>query len=88
MQILEAFQRMLRLELDKRHAVIESAVTLDDATRSRMLSELTAKFGPDLTSEFRVNPELLGGSRIKVGSTIWDGSVRSRLDALRQSFGA
>jgi len=88
LQILTAFRRLLRLELDKRHAVIESATLLDDASRSRVLGELAAKFGPDLTSEFKLTPDLVGGLRIKLGSTIWDGSVRTRLETLRQALGA
>lgn len=86
-QILEAFQRLLRLELEKRHAVIESAVDLDEGTRTRLLAELGAKFGTDLTSEFKVVPDLLGGLRVRVGSTIWDSSVRTRLDSLRTALG-
>jgi F-type H+-transporting ATPase subunit delta len=78
---------LLRLELDKRHAVIESATPLDDAARSRVLSELTSKFGSDLTSEFKLNPGLVGGLRIKLGSTIWDGSIRTRLETLRTALG-
>jgi F-type H+-transporting ATPase subunit delta len=87
MQILVAFRRLLRLELEKRHAVIESATALDEGARSRVLGELTTKFGPDLTSEFKVTPDLVGGLRIKLGSTIWDGSIRTRLDSLRLALG-
>ena len=87
-QILEAFQKLLRLELDKRHAIVESAEEVTGSVRDQLLNDLRGKFGPDLTSEFKVNPALLGGTRVKVGSTIWDGSVRSRLDTLRQAIGA
>lgn len=87
LQILDAFRRLLALELDKRHALIESAVELDEAARQQVLSKLNASFGP-LTSEFKVVPELIGGLRIKVGSTIWDSSIRSRLSTLRQAVEA
>lgn len=87
LQILEAFRRLLALELEKRHALIESAVELDEAARQKILSKLGEKFGP-LTSEFKVVPDLIGGLRIKVGSTIWDNSIRSRLSALRQALEA
>ncbi len=40
----------------------------------------------DLTTEFGVNRELLGGMRIRVGSDVWDGSVRHRLESLQQQF--
>jgi F-type H+-transporting ATPase subunit delta len=86
--ILEAFHRLLRLEFEKRHAVIESFQELDEATRGQILAGLAAKFGDGLTSEFKVNPDLIGGMRVKVGSTIWDGSLRERIDVLRQAIGA
>ena len=40
----------------------------------------------DLTTNFIVNPELLGGMRIRVGSDVWDSSVRNRLQRLAQSL--
>lgn len=83
--ILEAFANLVRLEKAKRHAVIESAELLDDSTREKIESELNAKYG-QLEFEYQVKPELLGGIRAKVGSDVWDGSVKARLDALRQQF--
>jgi F-type H+-transporting ATPase subunit delta len=47
---------------------------------------LKARYGDDVTSEFKVVPELLGGMRVRVGSDIWDGSVKTRLDQLSQAF--
>ncbi len=84
---LEAYQRLLRLEMDKHHAVIESA----DAAQRRdepasIVSSLKQKYGEDLTTEFTVNPELIGGMRIKIGSDVWDGSVRQRLAHLQEQF--
>jgi len=87
LQILMAYRRLLRLELDKRHAVIESAQPLDEAARAQVLAELTGRFGPDLTSEFKSTPDLVGGLRIKLGSTIWDGSIRTRLESMKTALG-
>ncbi len=80
---LEAYQRLLRLEMEKRHAVIESAAPLGDGTANAIVSSLKQKYGEDLTTEFSVNPELIGGMRIKIGSDVWDGSVRQRLSKLQ-----
>jgi F-type H+-transporting ATPase subunit delta len=88
LQILDAWQRLLRLELDKRHVVVESAVPTPAPMQQEVLAHLEKKFGGDLTSEFKVNGDLLAGMRVKVGSTIWDGSVRSRLEGLRRQIGA
>jgi F-type H+-transporting ATPase subunit delta len=84
--ILQNYKRLLRLEIEKRHARIESASELSTETSSRILQNLKRKYGPDLTTEFGVNRELLGGVRIRVGSDVWDGSVRHRLESLQQQF--
>ncbi|MGY8641843.1 MAG: F0F1 ATP synthase subunit delta [Verrucomicrobiales bacterium] len=84
--VVDAFWRLVRLELGKNHAIVESATKLDSAMQSKVLADLQSKYGAQLTSEFRVNPELLGGMRIKVGSDVWDGSVRDRLARLEAKF--
>jgi F-type H+-transporting ATPase subunit delta len=83
---LESFQHLLRLELSKRHATIESAAALDPATQTSILSRLRAKYGADINAEFVVNRDLIGGLRIKLGSDIWDGTVQNRLDRLAASL--
>ena len=84
--ILTAFQRLVRLDLEKRHATIESAVELSQGLKDDVLKNLKARYGDDVTSEFKVVPDLLGGMRVRVGSDIWDGSVKTRLDRLSQAF--
>lgn len=85
-QILREYTRLVRLELERRHAVIESAIALDDAHADSLRSELATRFGNDLTIEFRTNPGLLGGLRIQVGSDVWDGTVSNRLHLLKQQL--
>lgn len=83
LDILKDYQRLIRLEVGKRHAVVESAVELDGQTRGELEQSLRAKYGSDLSMEFKVAPELLGGLRVKIGSDVFDGSVRDRLDRLQ-----
>ena len=82
--VLENYKRLLRLEVEMRHARIESASELTPEVSSSIVSNLRRKYGQDLTTEFLVNPELLGGLRIRVGSDVWDGTVRNRLERLEQ----
>jgi len=84
--ILKTYHRLIRLELDKRHAVIESAAALSQETSDQVLRDLKSKYGEALTTDFRVNPDLIGGLRIRVGSDVLDGSVRGRLDRLDQEL--
>jgi F-type H+-transporting ATPase subunit delta len=86
--ILSAYQRMLRLEVEKRLAIVESAVELDGNERRSITSKLKKQHGADITTEFRVTPDLIGGLRIKLGSTVWDGSIKSRLDNFRNALAA
>ncbi|MCX7868729.1 MAG: F0F1 ATP synthase subunit delta [Terrimicrobiaceae bacterium] len=83
---LSEFARLVRLDLARRHAVIESATPLPLPAQSRLLEALAQKYGPGLTSEFRVRPELVGGVRVQVGSDVWDASILGRLESLARQF--
>lgn len=85
-QLLENYQRLLRLEAEKRRATIESASDLDPEAGRQIVAGLERKYGKGLTTEFVVNPALLGGVRVRVGSDVWDSSVRNRLERLQQKF--
>ncbi len=85
-KILDYYRRLLRLELEKRHARIETATQLDPQAAAQIAQNLSRRYGSDLTTEFLVNPALLGGMRIRVGSDVWDSSVRNRLERLEQQL--
>jgi F-type H+-transporting ATPase subunit delta len=84
--ILHALRRLVRLELESRHVTVESATELAAAERERVRQGLQEKYGSHLTFEFRQNPALLGGMRVRVGSDVFDGSVKGRLDRLAEAF--
>jgi F-type H+-transporting ATPase subunit delta len=84
--VLKNYKRLLRLEVEKRHATIETASEVDPAIRSEIVSNLRSKYGDDLATDFHVDPQLLGGMRIRVGNDVWDGTVRNRLERLQQEL--
>ena len=86
LEVLKEFSRLVRLELDRRHAIVESASPLDETSSTNIANTLKEKFGDDITTEFRTYPDLLGGLRIKLGSDVWDGSISSRLATLSQQL--
>lgn len=86
MGILSHFQRLLRLEIARRTATVESAVPLPEALRDRIQENLNQRFGQGLRFQFKETPALLGGLRIQVGSHVFDGSIKARLAALQDSF--
>lgn len=84
--ILKEFTRLVRLELDRRHAVVESAEPLDAQAAAGLEQTLRTQFGSDITIEFRTNPSLIAGLRVKLGSDVWDGSVKARLATLEKQL--
>ena len=84
--ILQNYKRLLRLEIEKRHARIESAAQLAPQVAANIVERLKRKYGGDLTTDFTVDPALLGGVRVRVGSNVWDGTLRDRLQRLEQEL--
>ncbi len=84
--VLKNYRRLLRLEIEKRRARVETASEVDPVASSELVTNLRKKYGSDLTTEFVVTPELLGGMRIRVGNDVWDGTVRNRLERLQQEL--
>ena len=85
-KVLESYKRLLRLELEKRTATIETATEVAPEASAQIVANLKRKYGNDLATRFVVNKELLGGMRIRVGSDVWDSSVRNRLERLQQKL--
>lgn len=86
LKILDAYKRLLRLEVERRSATVESATEMSRDAADQLAQNLKRKYGADLATKFVVNPELLGGMRIRVGSDVWDSSVRNRLQRLQQQL--
>ena len=84
--LLAYFQRLVRLERARHTAEVVSATPLPQALQTSILSNLDRTYGPGLSTSFALNPALIGGMRIRVGSDVYDGSVRSGLAFLRRRF--
>ena len=84
--ILAAIQRLARLEMARREVLVESATVLTATEGQRIAMGLAKDYGDKLNIQFKTNPELLGGLRIKVGDDVLDGSVKGRLDRLSKAF--
>jgi F-type H+-transporting ATPase subunit delta len=84
--ILSHFQRLVKLDLERRTAVVESAAPLTPELQTEVAGQLAWIYGAGLNLSFVQNPALLGGMRVKVGSDVFDGSVRARLAALEASL--
>lgn len=84
--ILEHFKRLVKLDLDRRTALIESVQPLAADLQEQIRSRLAGTYGRGLNITFSQNPALIGGLRVRVGSDVYDGSIRARLDNLQNAF--
>jgi ATP synthase F1 delta subunit len=65
---------------------VSSAVPLTKKEQAALHKRLQARFSQDLTVSFEVEPSILGGVVVKVGDKVIDGSVKGKLEALKQSL--
>ncbi len=79
-----AFQDLLDRHQGRLRGTVESALPLDDEARRGLEAALSRATGLEVRLEPRHVPELLGGVRVTLGSTRYDGSVRGRLERVRR----
>jgi F-type H+-transporting ATPase subunit delta len=84
--LLSYFHRLVRLDRARHTADVESAVPLPADLQASVQADLQSVYGRGINILFAHRPALIGGMRIKVGSDVYDRSVRSRLAALERSF--
>ena len=82
LSILSGFLRLVRLDRTEHLAVVESATSLTNDLKETVQARLVTVYGSGLATSFQQNADLIGGMRIKVGSDVYDGSVRGKLAAL------
>ena len=85
-EILSRLHRLVKLDLEQHTARVESATSLPADLQVEVTGEIKRKYGAGLSLSFAQNPALIGGLRIQVGSDLYDGSVKMRLEKLQQSF--
>jgi F-type H+-transporting ATPase subunit delta len=84
--ILSHFQRLVRLDLDRRTARVQSPMPLAEPQQVSIRANLARRYGEGLIFAFSQNPGLIGGLRVQVGSDVFDGSVQARLADLEAGF--
>ena len=80
--VLAGFQRMVRIDLERHRAIVESAAPLPEDLRDDVRANLTRLYGAGLETSFAENPALIAGMRIHVGSDVYDSSVRAKLASI------
>jgi F-type H+-transporting ATPase subunit delta len=80
------FQRLVALDRLRHTAKVESAMLLPLDLQANVQASLVRTYGPEIDTAFAENPTLIGGMRIKVGSDVYDGSIKAGLAALEKQF--
>ena len=82
--IADAFEMALDERLGIVRADVKSAMPLNDHHQSELQRELSRLSGKQVRCDFSLDPALIGGVVARIGSTVYDGSVRSQLETLRE----
>lgn len=87
-EILAMFQQVIRQRQGVAEAQISSAVELSAAQKKELAATLTKVTGKKIETKYSLDPALLGGAVVRIGDTIYDGSLRSRLNEMRSRLAA
>jgi F-type H+-transporting ATPase subunit delta len=87
-EILATFQDVIRQRQGIAEAEISSAVELSVAQKKKFAQTLERLTGKKIQAKYSLNPALMGGAVVRVGDTIYDGSVRSSLNEMRARLAA
>jgi len=82
-EVIDAFDQLLDERLGYVRAEVRSASELTAQERDRLAERLGTIAGSKVRLRFAIDPELIGGVTAKIGSTVYDGSVRGQLADLR-----
>jgi F-type H+-transporting ATPase subunit delta len=85
-KFLSNFLRLVKLDRARHTATVENATPLSADMQASIQAGLSHTYGPGLSTTFTHNPELIGGMRIKVGSDVYDSSVKAKLIAIQACF--
>ena len=86
LDIIKSFERILAGRRGEVQAQVTSARKLNDGETAELKAALKAKLGREPRLEAKVDPTLLGGLVVKVGSRMIDTSLRTKLDGLRAAM--
>ena len=85
-EVAAAYRRLLQEQLGIRQAEIVTARDLGRAERDALVAEVGKLAGSKIDATFRLDAAILGGTVVRIGATVYDGSVRGRLDRLKEEL--
>jgi F-type H+-transporting ATPase subunit delta len=85
-RIVEQFERELDRRMGLADAQISSARELGDAEKRTLEAEIAKLTGKKVRAQYGLDPSLLGGAVVRIGSTIYDGSVKGQLERIKEAI--
>jgi F-type H+-transporting ATPase subunit delta len=85
-EIFRAFERELHERLGLAEAEVVSSRTLSDEEKRALENEIGKLTGKRVLAKYNTDATLLGGALVKIGSTIYDGSVRGQLQKMKEQL--
>ena len=85
-ELHDVFTALVRASRGEVEGTVESAVPVGDAELRQLEAAASATFGKKVSLSVEVEPELIGGVRVRVGNTLFDGSVATALEDLERKL--
>ena len=85
-EVVAAYRAELQARKGIRQAEIVTARELSEQERSTLLAGVGQLAGAEVEASFRLDKAILGGTVVRIGSTVYDGSVRGRLERLKEAL--
>ncbi|MGA7859567.1 MAG: ATP synthase F1 subunit delta [Terracidiphilus sp.] len=85
-EVIAAYRSELQERLGIRPAEIVTARELSAEERSALIADVAKLAGSKIEASFKLDKSILGGTVVRIGSTVYDGSVRGRLERLKEAL--
>jgi F-type H+-transporting ATPase subunit delta len=87
-EVIAAFHEVIRQRQGIAEAIVCSPIELSAAQKKEIAATLARLTGKKIEAKYTLDPALLGGAVVRIGDTIYDGSLRSRLNEMRARLAA
>jgi len=85
-EVAASYRQLLQEQLGIKPAEISTARELGDKERAELIAEITRLAGAKIEASFILDKSIIGGAVVRIGSTVYDGSVRGRLERLKDAL--
>ena len=85
-EVINAYRAGMQDRLGIRQAEITTSRELDEAERAQIIVGVGKLAGARVEAQFKKDAAILGGAVVRIGSTVYDGSLRGRLERLKEAL--